>query len=359
MILGVTGYGATGASACVDLIKEFDNVQSFYSSFEFQLLQQPDGLCDLKYYLIQSGRRLDNIGALSRFEKNIKNSRSYNINHASSGKYFQLTTDYLNKLKTISWKGRSAYDAYDLRPFYDKISLYKFGRIINKVLHMINTDFGWPLSHSQSYSCVTETEFDRYTNDYLNEIFVAAGFDLKAPILIEQAFNTTNPTEGMEFFDDVKAIIVDRDPRDVYILSNVTAKSVCGFMPNTGDVKAYVDYYKSLHHEHTKDQRVMYLQYEDLIYKYDSMCDVLSKFTGLKHVYKGEKFKPQHSINNVQQYKNFPELKKEIAYIENELQEYLYPFDENIQFLSFEPVKMKSFDRQVEADRQVRKLRHS
>ena len=58
MIIGVTGYGGSGASACIALIKEFDNVQFYRDSTEFQILQQPDGITDLRYNLVESRRRI-------------------------------------------------------------------------------------------------------------------------------------------------------------------------------------------------------------------------------------------------------------------------------------------------------------
>lgn len=355
MIIGVTGYGASGASACIDLLKEFEGIQSFYSSFEFQLLQQPDGLCDLKYFITKSGRRLDNSCALGRFNRNIKTPRSYSINKATQGKYIPLTKEYLNKLSSFSWKGRSAYEPKDFRPFYDVMALYKVRRGINKLLRYINPALSIPIPHDQFFSTVGEDEFDQITKQYLKKVLTATGFDLQKPIILEQLFNSVHPTDGMEFFDDAKTIIVDRDPRDVFIQSNVTIKSICGFMPNTGNVEDFVRYYRALHSTRTNDPRVLYVQYEDLIYRYEESCRVIAEFTGLNHIRKGMEFKPQHSINNTQQYLQFPELSKEIKYIERELSDYLYSFEENKEKISFIPVKLKSFTRQTEAEHQIKR----
>lgn len=356
MIIGVTGYGATGASACIDLLKEFEDVQSFYSSFEFQLLQQPDGLCDLKYFITKSGRRLDNSCALGRFTRNIKTPRSYSINVSTHGKYIPLTKEYVKKLSSVSWKGRSAYETKDFRPFYDVMALYKVRRGINKLLRYINPALSLPLPHVQQFSTVSEDEFDLITKQYLRNVFEAADFNLKKPILAEQLFNTVNPIDGMEFFDDARTIIVDRDPRDVYIQSNVTLKSICGFMPNAGSVEDFVRYYRALHSTRSDDPRVLYVQYENLIFHYEESCQEIANFIGLNHIKKGEAFKPQHSINNTQQYLNYPELSSQISYIENELSDLLYPFDENKNSISFVPVKMKPFVRQIEADHQIKHM---
>lgn len=357
MIIGVTGYGATGASAYIDLLMEFEGVQAFTSSVEFQLLQQPDGICDLKYYLTHAGRRLSSSCMLKRYKKNILNSRSYVINGFSSGKYKHLTSEYFDQLVQIKWKGKSAFDPTDFRPFYDTFSLRMLNRVINKVLKTINSKYAWPPAKDRYFSYLEEEEFDKITSKYLNALLEACGFSHSSPIILEQIFNTTHPTEGMEYFADARSIIVDRDPRDAYIISNVTARGLCGFMPNSGKVEDFVAYYRSLHKPRSMDPRVMYVQFEDLLFDYEKTIDKVADFVGLNHVKKGEFFKPECSINNTQQYLNYPELQSDIKYIEEHLADMLYPFEDKKANITYVPKQIKAFDRQIEANRQMKAKR--
>lgn len=354
MIIGITGYGATGASACIDLLKEFDEIQSYRSGFEFQLLQQPDGICDMKYYLTNAGRRLSTICSLRRFEKNISNPRNFHINRVTGGKYKALTQEYFDALVQLSWNGKSSYDPVDMQSILNAMWLRRPNRALHRLLARVNKDWTWPPAQKRNFSFLNEEEFNQITTKYLYAVLESCGFSMEKPLMLEQIFDTASPTEGMEYFQDARSIIVDRDPRDVFIITNVTLKSFCGFMPNSGNVEDFVTYYRALHKTRSQDPRVMYLQYEDLIYDYESTIAALAEFTGLDHVKKGVYFKPQCSINNTQQYLNHPEVRSSIEYIEEHLADLLYPFEEKKDNIHFTPIKMKSFEQQSDADKKLK-----
>ena len=74
-----------------------------------------------------------------------------------------------------------------------------------------------------------------------------------------------------------------------------------------------------------KQQRV---EFEDLVYHYDSATKKLRDFLNL-----GENpnpksiFDPSMSMANTQIWKRYPEFQKDIEYIERELKEYLFDFE--------------------------------
>ena len=41
-------------------------------------------------------------------------------------------------------------------------------------------------------------------------------------ILLNNAFETTNPLMSHQFFDNAKSIVIDRDPRDIYLSAKST-----------------------------------------------------------------------------------------------------------------------------------------
>ena len=57
MIVSTCGYGSTGASAVLDYLRGYDNV-NLLDSLEFQLVHEADGVSDLKYHLTQSRERI-------------------------------------------------------------------------------------------------------------------------------------------------------------------------------------------------------------------------------------------------------------------------------------------------------------
>ena len=345
MVIGVTGYGYTGASACMDLLKEFKDMQFYDPHIEFQLLQQPDGVADLRYALINNRGRITVNTAIKRFIRRYNYKRSDLLSARTGGKYVRFSKEYIDSLITVSWEGKSKYDPEDLLTAIDSPKLRLFNGAAKRASKLVNKNSVWPPFKTRYYSSVTEEEFISRTRDYLNKIFRASGFDLKKPIMLEQLFRLENPTEGGDYFDESRAIIVDRDPRDVFVLTNKAyPRMSAGFMPNDGSVETFVNYYRSLHSSIVDDPSVYYLRYEDLIYRYDETVSKIKSFVGLEHASPKSRFKPEWSINNTQVFKKYPELSDKIKYIEANLSEYLYPFDEASESISFVPEDVGIFD---------------
>ena len=331
MIIGVTGYGYSGASAVIDLLKEYENIQCLHSAFEFQLLQQPDGILDLKDSLVKAQRRLNVNTDINRFIRNIRNPSTYKLRKLSQGKYKELAWDYINQLTRVSWKGYSTYDPVDEKWFFDRLCCFKFNRIVNRLVKVLNSNYSWPPSRRRYFTFIDEKGFDEITKDFLMNVLVSLGFDLKGTIILEQLYNTSDPLAGTEFFDDTISIVVDRDPRDIYTLMNFIYKGKKGiptsFMPNTGDVDDFIYYYKSLHKEKVNNNNVVYINFEDLIYDYEKVCNSFQEILGVKHIKKKDYFNPAYSINNTMVYSRFPEHNEIYKKIEEELSEYIYPFE--------------------------------
>jgi hypothetical protein len=328
MIIGVSGYGATGASAVLDLLKEFDGVQ-VVDDFEFQLFQQPDGLLDLEYHLVKSKGRIRCNAAITRFKKNIKSRRTIKIAKATKGEYYKLTNMYIESLIDLKWKGFSSYDSNDLKIFDDSEFLVLANRILYKAFKYLKIKRAFPIS-AERYFSIQNQEFYDKTKDYINNILISLNCDLNKKIVLDQLFSATNPTEGFQFFTEAKAIIVDRDPRDLYIYTNIIRPEHNRYMPNNS-VYAFVKYYKLLHlnfKENFDNANVLYIRFEDLIYDYTKTVKTIADFLGLKsHTNPIKYFNPEVSINNTQTYKEFNELHHEISYIESELKEWTYDFE--------------------------------
>lgn len=345
MVIGVTGYGASGASACVALLKEFDNIQHYDGRFEFQLLQQPDGIRDLKFHLVESRRRISINTAVRRFIKQYRFGRSNGAYEGfTGGRYKTLSEQYVDALMQLKWKGKSAFDPQDVLGILEMGVFRVIGAVIRRVFKFVGIRKPWPPNNTRYYTDISEEAFVSITKKYLQDILVASGFDMEDPIVLEQLFCLEDPTEGAEYFDDYRSIIVERDPRDVYLLTNGYLSDACSFMPNTGDVEAFVAYYKGLHHSKSANAKVYYLRFEDLIYNYEETVQRIESFLGLKHEREREHFKPEQSINNTQVFKKYPQYAEQIRYIEENLAEYLYPFDEMEKNIRFTPEKMEMFD---------------
>jgi hypothetical protein len=135
----------------------------------------------------------------------------------------------------------------------------------------------------------------------------------------------------MKFFSDPRCIIVDRDPRDLYVM----VKNVYGmnamFIPSD-TVEHFIEYYKRLRDDRLWKgaDKILFIRFEDLIYKYAETVGIIEKFVGPvlgTHVKPKEFFNPEVSIANTNVFGKFPQDAEAIKRIEVELSEFLYPFD--------------------------------
>mgnify|MGYP002772157956 CR=1 FL=1 len=156
------------------------------------------------------------------------------------------------------------------------------------------------------------------------------GADFSKIVVLDQPFEGNNPEQSFAFFDDPYAIVVDRDPRDLYIASSYQWPDGT-FMPRR-DVKAFVEYYKQqrLNIDRRQNTRVLRINLEDMIFNYAETSKRINDFLGLEdaqHVESLKYFNPERSIKGSQLYKKISGHDKEIQYIEEQLNNYLFPFE--------------------------------
>ena len=153
------------------------------------------------------------------------------------------------------------------------------------------------------------------------------GADLSKPICFDQPFSGNTPENSMKFFEDPYAIVIDRDPRDLYLSGKYTKLPDIKFYP-IDDVDKFIIYYKNLRKKQPENERILRLRFEDLIYNYEESISKIEKFLKLgEHKRKKEIFDPSKSINNTQLIRLHPEDAEDIKKIEKELKEFLFPFE--------------------------------
>lgn len=102
--IACVGYHATGAGVIDDLFREFDNVAQGQYEVESRLLQDPDGISDLEYNLVDNPHRLNSGFAVKRFLKYVKTTnRTYT--KIFGRKWKQLSEQYAHSLATFEFQG--------------------------------------------------------------------------------------------------------------------------------------------------------------------------------------------------------------------------------------------------------------
>lgn len=334
MIIGACGYGGTGSSAVIDYLSEFKGIQIMNRS-EIQYAFKVDGLQDLEYHLVKRfSRQMSGDQAIKRFVDASKYANTPIVKKPIKCKkeYLDITNEYINSLVQATWLGIDNADfetKHTMRNLiiliFKKIVIPNYEKLTGKLYSL------WPMR--TMYLCIQPDDFYRKTRKYTHQILKAAGADFTKKIVLDQPFEGNDPTQSFPFYDNPKAIVIDRDPRDLYLAASYQWKKDGTFMPRR-DPRAFVEYYKKQRVDRATlnyKNDVLYMNLEDLIFDYDEKTKYINDFLNLDendHADKLKFFNPQISIKGTQLYKKLEGHKDEIAYIEKNLEEYLFPFEQ-------------------------------
>lgn len=177
----------------------------------------------------------------------------------------------------------------------------------------------------------TEEKFLQCTKNYTNELMKAANLENKPFIVVDQLLPSSNIERHMRYFNDIRVFVVDRDPRDLYLLGKYEWKD--GIIPD--NVELFCKWYKyarsTRKEENWNNDHIMFIQFEDLIYKYEETTDKIKKWLNLSddlHIKPKCYFNPNISIKNTRYWEQHPKYKEEADQIEKNLHEYIYDYSE-------------------------------
>lgn len=333
MLIGVCGYGATGSSAIVGLLKEYPEL-CVVDKAEIQETFKTDGLQDLEYHLVkQFSRHMSGDMAIKRYKRSISYYKTPIVKKAiPKEEYLKLSNEFVDSLIQGQWWGIDNIDYDTGHPWLNLIILLFKKIIFPNYEKLTGREYNhWPAR--KMYLSIKPEAFYKKSIKYTDGLMRAVGADLSKTVVFDQVFEGNAPENSFPFFRDPKAIVIDRDPRDLWLLSSYSPRcaSEGRFMPRK-DVRTYVEYFKQIRKFQDRNREdVLFIQFEDLIYDYSNTVKTIEAFVGCKdHVYIKKYFQPEKSIANTQLHNN-PKYKnhfiEDIAYIEKELKEYLYSFE--------------------------------
>ena len=286
MIVGVCGHGYSGSGAVVDYLKEKPDCQ-VCGNIELSLAYMPHGLQDLDYHVNESV------------------SRYYSSDAAI--KDFLRLHERMHIPRTL--------DRRVVRTLLEEV----FGRRI-----------GLPIKE-RMYLSVQPDEFEDAARRYIANVLDGLGCSNERIVVLDQPFEANDPGKSMRYFDDSRAIVVDRDPRDLYLLCKLTLGNKAAFIPSD-DPETFARYYRLVRASGgaENDSGILRVSFEDLVYEYEDTARRIDSFLGLGPTAEGrfEHFDPAISINNTQLFVLNSGYREEVELIEKLLPEYLYPFDE-------------------------------
>lgn len=333
-IIVPTGYMGSGSSAITDLVAEFKDCQNEHKSYEYVLLHCPNGLFDLEDKLLVGNNAIRSDEAIRSFELQMKKlyDKKFwwvgNYKNIISPNFMKITNNFIMNIQEFNYQGYwYMHEEVNTKMFF-KLLLRK----PLKILTLNKFKFNKILKYNDGMriSYIKDKDFYKYAHEYIYNIVeeISKG---KENIILDQFLLPFNLFRVDNYFDDkLKVIVVERDPRDVFIINKYIWQDRQLCVPFPLEVNEFCAFYIKMRESEKKcnSDKVFRVKFEDLIYNYDDKVKEIIKFLGFKesdHVNKKTRFIPELSIKNTQLFRK-EQYQEESKIIEKKLMDYLYDF---------------------------------
>ena len=331
-IITCASYCATGSSAVTDFFSEFDNC-ACAGDFEFRFIHDPNCIRDLEYNLIENNNRHNTSHAIKKYLNYAKyvngNLLIKGYKHYMGDAFMKYTNEYIDNITELKTEAWWHYDVIEKGRLFQYVN-----GIVRRFMKLFSKRLGGGLLkmfHTQSYYSAIEKEtFYKYTKEYIYKIISCLNKDNLEYLMIDQLLPPSNINDYLNYFDDIKVIVSERDPRDIYLYEKVEYRS--GIMP-TRSVHDFCEWYRIIRQHRRKEiydeNKVCIIHFEDWIYNYEATRERLMRFVGVDsthHTMPKTYLDPRISIKNTNLQAKYPQYKDDIKYIEENLKEYLYDF---------------------------------
>lgn len=331
-ILACAGFGYTGSSIISDFLSEFNNVDVRAGSAEFRFLHDFGGISTLEDALVHNYHKQSSDGAIHQYLKMVDycsgNILAKKYNKWFDGKFKDISLQFINEITEVKWKG-AIEPTFVFKPTIVRILYYQ---LYSRIKRAINGggELGRFYPKGDFYfSCPDKDFFEECVRRYLNNLFSIIDPNHEKEFLyFDQIVPPTNLNRYLNYFDDIKVVVVDRDPRDLYIQNKYRVKA--SWIPF--DVNDFIKLYKGQRKyiaTEVDNKRILRIRFEDAIYNYEKFSSDMLHFIGLtndNHISLKSKFDPLKSINNTKLWDKYDVDPIVLSKIENELGDYCYNF---------------------------------
>lgn len=326
--IAIAGYHFTGSGVIDDLFREFDNVYQPKTECESRYLQDMDGISDLEFHLVNNPNRLYINQAIDRFLRYCKqNSKRYMKIYGPE--WYSLCEEYISNLTKFQYTG---YNLTHLQERSNWYPLYvkwmtRLQKIKPSKFRKSKRNNYFP-NEKMFHAMPSESEFLEVTRSFVDSLVNSMTKNKNVDyVMIDQMFGGNNPSRYLRYVNDVKAFVVDRDPRDLYINQRNMHDHLLPVDPHQFCVH-FRDIRKRIGDE---NPNVMYISIEDMIYRYDEMVPVVCEFVGIDpkhHILPKKYFDPSISAKGTRTWERYPQYSDAVSIIEKELPEFLYSYSD-------------------------------
>lgn len=310
----VSGFFASGSSAVVDLLKE---MKGFYEcGAEMRIIRDPYGIRQLENALVNEWELINSSAAITDFlwlckicaRRRLTPFSPVGLGYTDtiSNDFMNIITDYVDDLAEYKYKIEYYYHKFKKPYIKYIIDRFRFG-----IEHYSKGRFKTANRNIPDcfFSCPSQEEFNSATKKMFRRLFEKQSKEGYTDIILDQAVSPNNTSVIHRYFDDAKMIIVDRDPRDMFI-DDVTFGVVFDSDYSSADAGVrYSERQRKLRESiDYNDKDVLYIRFEDLILNYESSVKSILDFLGLdevEHINKKKFLNPDISKKNIGIWKGY------------------------------------------------------
>ena len=332
--IAVSGFFSSGSSAVIDLLKEFRN--TYECEAEIRIIKDPYGIAQLEQALVHHWELLNSSAAIQDFlwlckiynreGRHVFSPAGLSYGKRISTDFMKITQKYIEELTEFTYQS----DFY-----YQKIKKPYLKFVTDRVRYGIEVYSNGKIKSANRknkpsyFARPSEEKFLSATQNYLRSLFeYSLPQDVnEGHILLDQAISTNDIDALNRYFNGGKLIIVDRDPRDMYVEDLERWRENLDFDTSSADAgKRYVLRHQALRKDINKSDNVMIVRFEDLIRKYDEETKKIMNFIGFseeEHINYHKYLKPEVSAKNIGVWKKYYDKYKDaIDTIKEMLPEY-------------------------------------
>lgn len=339
ILITTTGCFNTGSSAITHLLSEMDGVCCPTGTYEMRLLYDPDCISDLEFQLIENPHRHNSSNAIDRFKRyidfNSQRLTNYHYEQLCHGHFREISYAYIKAISDFCYYACSHIDIYN-KGFLPWLMNRVYKKMVSVLFNRIPPGF-LPYSIIGDQKLYAGTfdgnKFLEATRQYVGQILSYIDPSGNDVVILDQLVPPTNIKRYSRYLPldyNLKTIIVERDPRDLYVTCKYLIKT--NIIPcQSPDVFCrWFLWTRGQSFLQPDSDTILRLYFEDMIYDYENTRKKILHFCGLEGKTcsrKGQIFQPHLSLNNTQVWHRYPQSLKEVAYIQEHLKDYCYNFD--------------------------------
>lgn len=337
-----SGYAYTGGTIIGELFREIDEFLVLPGkqpgNMEFRLLKERYGICDLEDAIFNNLDPEVIDLAIRDFRWLCQNyarditrigKPGYAYQSRSSNKFIHATKKYLNNITDFEYP--MDWHFYDFKNSGLQYAFKKITKKIanNKKLFRQTANLAYP--SKEKFMNLTRDYLKTIMNGFLNELSINCEDKIVLPKSIP-LYSEVKIRQVINYFDEPKLIIIDRDPRDVFfeIISSGRDRYIPIVKSNEEKASGFIKFFKSIRRDQHKIsdlQDVYIVRFEDMCQNYEESVANIFSFAGINpnlHSKKMTKFIPEISKKNIEKWKSDYSQNKQIyKNIERDLAEFI------------------------------------